>query len=228
VRILTEPDSSLCEQYAALMSTEGFEQRFRGRRGAATRRHRLFRSISAWRTSARGDCTRARRLLEELSFAAADRAGQAVTIDSATWTSISATWRATKTSRATSCDATRERASPHEIRLRRLVAPPRAHLRGRRDLLAAGRSTCACTRLRPRCADTVPVRRCCRSARSTSASRDRAVGQYAITHRLRRRPRHRPVLLGLPLRARANEPRAGSAISTAGGRGTSAPDATTS
>jgi ATP-dependent HslUV protease ATP-binding subunit HslU len=81
VRILTEPDSSLCEQYAALMSTEGFELRF-----AEDGVRRL--ADIAWQVNQRTENIGARRLhtvlerlLEELSFAAADRAGQNVTID---------------------------------------------------------------------------------------------------------------------------------------------------
>jgi ATP-dependent HslUV protease ATP-binding subunit HslU len=81
VRILTEPDSSLCEQYAALMSTEGFELRF------APEGVRRLADI-AWQVNQRTENIGARRLhtvlerlLEELSFAAADRAGQTVTID---------------------------------------------------------------------------------------------------------------------------------------------------
>ena len=41
VRILTEPDSSLCEQYVALLGTEGFELQFAAGRRAPPRRHRL-------------------------------------------------------------------------------------------------------------------------------------------------------------------------------------------
>jgi ATP-dependent HslUV protease ATP-binding subunit HslU len=83
VRILTEPDSSLCEQYVALMGTEGFELRF-GENGV-----RRLADI-AWQVNQRTENIGARRLhtvlerlLEELSFAAADRAGQVVTIDAA-------------------------------------------------------------------------------------------------------------------------------------------------
>jgi ATP-dependent HslUV protease ATP-binding subunit HslU len=81
VRILTEPDSSLCEQYAALMSTEGFELRFAedGVRRLADIAYQVNQRTE--NIGARRLHTVLERLLEELSFAAADRAGQTVTID---------------------------------------------------------------------------------------------------------------------------------------------------
>ena len=81
VRILTEPDSSLCEQYAALMATEGFELRFSedGVRRLADIAYQVNQRME--NIGARRLHTVLERLLEELSFTAADRAGQTVTID---------------------------------------------------------------------------------------------------------------------------------------------------
>jgi ATP-dependent HslUV protease ATP-binding subunit HslU len=83
VRILTEPDSSLTEQYAELMRTEGLEIRFAedGLRRVAE---------IAWQVNERTENIGARRLhtvmerlLEKLSFEAADRGGEEVVIDAA-------------------------------------------------------------------------------------------------------------------------------------------------
>jgi ATP-dependent HslUV protease ATP-binding subunit HslU len=81
VRILTEPDSSLCEQYAALMNTEGFEVRFSedGVRRLADIAHQVNQRME--NIGARRLHTVLERLIEELSFTAADRAGQSITID---------------------------------------------------------------------------------------------------------------------------------------------------
>ncbi len=83
VRILTEPDASLTEQYTALMRTEGFELRFSE---DGVRRIAQF----AWEVNERTENIGARRLhtvmerlLENLSFEAADRSGETLTIDAA-------------------------------------------------------------------------------------------------------------------------------------------------
>ena len=83
VRILTEPDASLTEQYAALMAADGFELSFAEdgvRRTAEV----------AWEVNEKTENIGARRLhtvmerlLETISFEAADRSGQSVTVDSA-------------------------------------------------------------------------------------------------------------------------------------------------
>lgn len=83
VRILTEPDASLAEQYKALLRTEGVELSFTDdgiRRIAEV----------AWQVNERTENIGARRLhtvmerlLEEISYAAADRSGQQVSIDAA-------------------------------------------------------------------------------------------------------------------------------------------------
>jgi ATP-dependent HslUV protease ATP-binding subunit HslU len=83
VRILTEPDASLAEQYAALMATEGMELAFTpdGVRRIAE---------IAWQVNEKTENIGARRLhtvmerlLETVSFEAADRSGQQVVVDAA-------------------------------------------------------------------------------------------------------------------------------------------------
>jgi ATP-dependent HslUV protease ATP-binding subunit HslU len=83
VRILTEPDASLTEQYVALMETEGLDLRFSedGVRRVAE---------VAWQVNERTENIGARRLhtvmerlLETVSFEAADKGGDTVTVDAA-------------------------------------------------------------------------------------------------------------------------------------------------
>jgi ATP-dependent HslUV protease ATP-binding subunit HslU len=81
MRILTEPDASLTEQYTALLETEGVKLTF-AEDGIA----RI--AEVAWQVNERTDNIGARRLhtvmerlLEEVSFTAADQAGQTVTVD---------------------------------------------------------------------------------------------------------------------------------------------------
>ena len=81
VRILTEPDASLTEQYAALLATEGLTLQF-----AADGIRRL--AEIAWSVNERTENIGARRLhtvmerlLETVSFDASDRHGQALLID---------------------------------------------------------------------------------------------------------------------------------------------------
>jgi ATP-dependent HslUV protease ATP-binding subunit HslU len=81
VRILTEPDASLCRQYAALMLTEGVRLEF-----ADTGVQRL--AEVAFEVNARTENIGARRLhtvmerlLETVSFEAADRSGSHVLVD---------------------------------------------------------------------------------------------------------------------------------------------------
>jgi ATP-dependent HslUV protease ATP-binding subunit HslU len=83
VRILTEPDVSLTEQYQALLNTEGLPVRF------AEDGIRRIAEI-AWEVNERTENIGARRLhtvlerlLEEVSFAAADLGQQELTIDAA-------------------------------------------------------------------------------------------------------------------------------------------------
>ncbi len=83
VRILTEPDASLTEQYRALLATEGVTVEF-----AAAGVRRI--AEVSWEVNERTENIGARRLhtvlerlLESLSFEAADRSGQTVLIDAA-------------------------------------------------------------------------------------------------------------------------------------------------
>ncbi len=81
VRILTEPDASLTEQYSALMQTEGLQLEF-----TADGIERM--ATVAWEINERTENIGARRLhtvmerlLEQVSFEAADRAGSHVLVD---------------------------------------------------------------------------------------------------------------------------------------------------
>ncbi|MEJ2643808.1 MAG: ATP-dependent protease ATPase subunit HslU [Gammaproteobacteria bacterium] len=81
VRILTEPDASLTEQYAALMATEGVQLSF-------TEDGLARIAEVAWEVNERTENIGARRLhtvmerlLEVISFEAADRSGQTLTVD---------------------------------------------------------------------------------------------------------------------------------------------------
>ncbi|VAW93987.1 ATP-dependent hsl protease ATP-binding subunit HslU [hydrothermal vent metagenome] len=83
VRILTEPDASLTEQYIALLATEGVELGFT-EDGIA----RI--AEVAWQVNERTDNIGARRLhtvmerlLDEISFTAADQSGKTVSVDAA-------------------------------------------------------------------------------------------------------------------------------------------------
>ena len=82
-RILTEPDASLSEQYSALMDTEGLtlvfdESGVQRIAEIAYRMNEQNENIGARRLH-----TVMERLVENLSFEAADRGGQAVTVDAA-------------------------------------------------------------------------------------------------------------------------------------------------
>lgn len=83
MRILTEPDASLTEQYAALLETEGVILSFTEDGIARV-------AEVAWQVNERTDNIGARRLhtvmerlLEEISFAAADESGETVIVDAA-------------------------------------------------------------------------------------------------------------------------------------------------
>ncbi|MFK8014187.1 MAG: ATP-dependent protease ATPase subunit HslU [Gammaproteobacteria bacterium] len=83
VRILTEPDCSLTEQYCALMHTEGLNLTFAD--DGVTRIAEVAFQVNS-RTEnigARRLHTVLERLLETVSFEAADRSGQSVTVDAA-------------------------------------------------------------------------------------------------------------------------------------------------
>jgi len=83
VRILTEPDASLCRQYSALLATEGVEIKFeesgvRRLAEVAFEVNETTENIGARRLH-----TVMERLLEAVSFDAADRSGARVVIDRA-------------------------------------------------------------------------------------------------------------------------------------------------
>jgi ATP-dependent HslUV protease ATP-binding subunit HslU len=83
VRILTEPNASLTEQYTALLGTEGLALRFTPD-GVQRLAEIAFRvNEQTENIGARRLHTVLERLLEEISFAAADRSGQEVNIDAA-------------------------------------------------------------------------------------------------------------------------------------------------
>ena len=81
MRILTEPNASLTEQYIALMATEGVEISFsedgiQAIANAAWQVNESTENIGARRLH-----TMMERLVEELSFTANDRAGESILID---------------------------------------------------------------------------------------------------------------------------------------------------
>ena len=83
IRILTEPDASLTEQYTALMSTEGMTLKF-SEEGVARLAEIAFRvNEQTENIGARRLHTVLERLLEEISFTAADRGGKEISIDAA-------------------------------------------------------------------------------------------------------------------------------------------------
>jgi ATP-dependent HslUV protease ATP-binding subunit HslU len=81
IRILTEPDASLCTQYKALLATEGVELEFAesGVRRIAEVAYQVNERTE--NIGARRLHTVLERLLETISFEAADRSGTKVTID---------------------------------------------------------------------------------------------------------------------------------------------------
>ena len=81
IRILTEPDASLCSQYEALLETEGVKLEFTesGVRRIAEVSFQVNERTE--NIGARRLHTVLERLLETLSFEAADRAGLAITVD---------------------------------------------------------------------------------------------------------------------------------------------------
>ena len=83
IRILTEPDASLTEQYAALMETEGVQLSFDSS-GVERIAEIAFRvNEQTENIGARRLHTVLERLLEDISFEAADRSGAELTVDAA-------------------------------------------------------------------------------------------------------------------------------------------------
>ncbi len=83
VRILTEPDASLTEQYIALMGTEGMRLEF-SPDGVERLAEIAFRvNEQTENIGARRLHTVLERLLEDISFTAADKGGESITVDAA-------------------------------------------------------------------------------------------------------------------------------------------------
>ena len=80
-RILTEPESSLIKQYIALMETEGLKLHFTTDAIDSLADMAVAVNSSIENIGARRLQTVLERVLDEISFEASDRAGQAVTID---------------------------------------------------------------------------------------------------------------------------------------------------
>ena len=81
VRILTEPDASLAEQYSALMATEGVTLEFRADGIARVAEVAWQVNESTENIGARRLHTVMERLLETISFDAADRSGATIAVD---------------------------------------------------------------------------------------------------------------------------------------------------
>ncbi|HEX4153531.1 MAG TPA: ATP-dependent protease ATPase subunit HslU [Steroidobacteraceae bacterium] len=81
VRILTEPDASLCRQYAALMATEGVELKFEDSGVQRLAEVAFEVNEKTENIGARRLHTVMERLLESVSFDAADKNGARVVID---------------------------------------------------------------------------------------------------------------------------------------------------
>src|SRR5277367_387279 len=81
VRILTEPDASLCRQYSALLATEGVEIKFESSGVQRLAEVAFEVNEKTENIGARRLHTVMERLLETVSFDAADRSGTCVVID---------------------------------------------------------------------------------------------------------------------------------------------------
>jgi len=82
-RILTETEASLIKQYAALMATEGVALRFSEDAIAAIARAAFEVNSNVENIGARRLQTVLERVLDEVSFTATDRAGEAILVDGA-------------------------------------------------------------------------------------------------------------------------------------------------
>ena len=83
IRILTEPDASLCRQYSALLATEGVELRFEDSGVQRLAEVAFEVNENTENIGARRLHTVMERLLESVSFDAADRSGTCTVIDRA-------------------------------------------------------------------------------------------------------------------------------------------------
>jgi ATP-dependent HslUV protease ATP-binding subunit HslU len=83
VRILTEPQASLIKQYVALMATENVTLIFTDDAVAELARQAALINSTVENIGARRLHTVLEKLLEEISFTAADKAGETITVDGA-------------------------------------------------------------------------------------------------------------------------------------------------
>ena len=83
VRILTEPDASLCTQYGALLSTEGVTLKFDASGVSRIAEVAFHVTQRTENIAARRLHTVMERLLETVSFEAADQGGRQLTVDAA-------------------------------------------------------------------------------------------------------------------------------------------------
>ena len=83
-RILTEPEHSLVKQYVALLGTEGVELDITGDAVDAVADLAADINAKVENIGARRLATVLERLLEEISFTASDRRGEAVRVDAVT------------------------------------------------------------------------------------------------------------------------------------------------
>ena len=232
VRILTEPDASLCTQYAALL-------RDRGRDAASSTPDGVRRIAEvAFDVNERTENIGARRLhtvmerlLEAVSFEASDRSGTELVDRRGLRRREPRRAGAGRGPRPLHPVTPRDRpgalgrdARPTEIKLRtqsRVLdvafddgAALRAAVRVPARLLAVGRGA----RARPGPGDAAA-----RQARGAASRAVEPVGNYARAARVRRRPRHRPLHLGLPARARRDARREVAAITSTGSRSSASP-----
>ncbi|MCI4679450.1 ATP-dependent protease ATPase subunit HslU [Rhodoblastus acidophilus] len=82
-RILTQPEASLTKQYSALLATEGISLAFTADAIEALARVAVHVNSSVENIGARRLQTVMERVLDDVSFAAADHSGQVVTVDGA-------------------------------------------------------------------------------------------------------------------------------------------------
>ena len=82
-RILTEPEASLIKQYVALMQTEGLTLSFTDDAIDALADAAVLVNSTVENIGARRLQTVMERVLDEISFEASDRTGDAITIDAA-------------------------------------------------------------------------------------------------------------------------------------------------
>ena len=104
-RILTDTEASLIKQYVALMRPRASTLEFSDDAVAAIARLAATVNGSVENIGARRLQTVMERVLDEVSFSAADRNGETVRIDATSSSAISATWRPTRISAGLFCEA---------------------------------------------------------------------------------------------------------------------------